>query len=236
MTRNNIIILASALVLSALILGLFFHNARRQVNTIRVLGTASILYESDILRWVTVFTTTTGIDNQMEGYSILNRDINRFRDFLREKGFDPNELVVSSANTWANWGDGRIVGHIFEQRVVFTLSDTTRFHEIEKHAFDLSELAQTGVVLRQSSLEYLISTLPELRVELIAEATRDAKNRAAHVAQTTGNRLGRLRTGRIGLFQVTEPHSVEVQGMGQFNTSTRMKQISVTMTGYFELR
>ena len=237
MNNKNIIIIAIAMILSAFIMGIYFYSARKPVNTIRVVGYASGEYDSDILKWVLVFTTQTLVNNQMDGYRFLNRDINNFRTFLTERGFNANDLEISSANNWQNWGNqGVVTGFTFEQRVAFTLRDTTRFHEIERHAFDLSELAAIRVIIRQSTLEYYISTLPDAKIEIIAEATRDARERAQKVADTTNTRLGKLRTGRVGVFQITEPHSVEVQGMGIFNTSTRRKQISVTMTGEFELR
>ena len=42
-------------------------------------------------------------------------------------------------------------------------------------------------------------------------------------------------TARAGVFQITEPYSTEVSGMGMYNTSTRRKEITVTVHASFAL-
>jgi hypothetical protein len=226
---KNTLVIAVAIVLSAVVLGSFYYNARKQVNTIRVVGYAAGEYDSDILKWRLTFSSITNQNNISQGFQLLSRDLSRFRDFITNKGFDTNDMEVLSAFSWPNYNrDGVISGHTFQQVVVFTLRDTTRFHEIEKYVFDLSEVVATGIGIQNSTMEYYISTLPEFKLEIIAEATKDARERALTVAKTTNTRLGKLLNGRVGVFQITEPFSVEVQSMGIYNTQTRRKQIAVT--------
>jgi len=236
MTRA-IYTIAVAMLLSAIILGSSYYNARKQVNTIRVVGYAAGEYESDILKWRLTFSINTTQANQAQGFQLLGRDLTRFRDFLDRKGFDTREIEIMQAFNWPIYNrDGNISGHQFQQPVAFTLRDTARFKEIENIMFDMSELIATGVTITNSSIEYYISRLPEVKLEIIAEATKDARERALTVANTTSTRLGKLMNGRVGVFQITEPFSAEVQSMGMFHTHTRRKQIAVTFTGVFELR
>jgi hypothetical protein len=48
--------------------------------------------------------------------------------------------------------------------------------------------------------------------------------------------LGKLREARAGVFQITEPYSTEVSDYGIYNTGTKQKSISVTLTAYFNLK
>ncbi|WP_232502671.1 hypothetical protein [Candidatus Cloacimonas acidaminovorans] len=48
--------------------------------------------------------------------------------------------------------------------------------------------------------------------------------------------MGKLREARAGVFQITEPYSTEVSDYGIYNTSTRSKSISVTLTAIFKLK
>jgi len=231
------IVFALAMVISAFIMGAFFYNARKPINIIRVVGYASGEYDSDILKWRLSLSANAPANNQIQGIQILARQISEFRSFMINKGFDAAELEIAPSYNWANYNrDGNITHYIFEQRIAFTIRDLSRFDEVAHLAIDLTELSETGIQISNSSLEYYLSELPDLKIEIIAEATRDARARAQEVAKTTNTKLGKLRNGRVGVFQITEPLSVEIQSMGIFSTHTRRKQISVTMTGEFELK
>jgi len=237
MDKKTALVLALAMIICSIILGSFFYSARRPVNIIRVVGYASGEYDSDILKWVLTLSATAPQNNQIQGIQSLTRDIRRFREFLTSNNFDAGEIEITPSWNWPNYNrDGNITNYVYEQRIAFTLRDVNRFEEMENFAIDLADLAATGINIRNSTLEYYLSELPDLKIEIIGEATRDAKARAEEVARTTNAKLGKLRNGRVGVFQITEPLSVEVQAMGIFNTNTRRKQISVTMTGEFELK
>jgi hypothetical protein len=89
--------------------------------------------------------------------------------------------------------------------------------------------------MQRNELEYLYSKLPELKKELIGAATKDALDRAKEVTSSAKTRLGKLKTARSGVFQITEPYSTDVSDYGFYNTQTKAKSISVTVTAEFEL-
>jgi len=229
--------IAEAIVVSAIILGCFFYCSRLPEKTVRVVGYASGEYESDILRWGLSIGTTIHSSDLATGYQILNKDIQKFRDFLHKKGFDTKKFDIRPAYSYQNYNrDGIAVGYVFDQMICFTTDDTTRFAEVETLATDLTELLATGINFRNSSLEYFISALPDVKKQIIGEATKDARERALQVAESSKSKLGKLKYGRVGVFQITEPLSTEVQSYGIYNTNTRKKQISVTLTGEFSLK
>jgi len=226
-----------ALVIAAMILGSFFYQARKPINTVRVVGYASKEYDSDILKWKITLSSTAATNNLTRGYIQLNEDIKKIRTFLETKGFDAQELEIMPAWNYANYNrDGIVTNHTFEQTITFTVRVVSKFDEIENYALDLTEIAETGINLRNSTVEYYISALPDVKKEIISLATLDALERATQVAKTTNAQLGRLLSGRVGVFQITEPLSVEVQSYGIYNTNTRKKQISVTLSGEYELK
>src|SRR5690606_32121047 len=63
----------------------------------------------------------------------------------------------------------------------------------------------------------------------------DAQRRAEEIAGSAGSRVGDVISARAGVFQITEPYSTEVSGMGMYSTSTRRKEITVTVHGDFAL-
>ncbi|MBM3315648.1 DUF541 domain-containing protein, partial [candidate division WOR-3 bacterium] len=146
----------------------------------------------------------------------------------------PAELAtqpVNRAYTYDN--DGRATGYSFTQTfdVVSPNIDT-----VEKLALTPDRLYEQGVGLQYSGLEYYLSRLPEVKRELLAEAMRDAKARATEMAKNSGARIGRIRSARAGVFQITEPYSTEVSDYGIYSTATRQKNVTVTVTANFSLR
>jgi hypothetical protein len=82
-----------------------------------------------------------------------------------------------------------------------------------------TELLKQGVRFESMPPEYLVTRLAELKKEMLAAATRDARERALQMAQNAGSRIGRLRAARQGVFQVTRVASTEVSDYGVNDTS-----------------
>ena len=227
--------IASAIIIAAIILGIFYYQTNKQTQTVKVVGYASKEYESDIIKWNVTLATIQ--NSQAQGYEVLSHELSKFKDFLSKNNLNPHELEIMPNYSYGNFNrDGIITSYNFEQTVAITVSDTTRFSEIEMLSLDMTKLIKAGISIRNSTVSYYISALPELKIEIISDATKDARERALQVAKTTGTKLGKLLNGRVGVFQITEPLSVEVQSYGIYSTHTRKKQISVTFSGEFQLK
>ncbi len=110
-----------------------------------------------------------------------------------------------------------------------------RLADVEPMALDPAAVLRDGAALEFSQLEYFFSGIAQLKQELLSFATRDARERAAQIAENTGSRVGKIISARSGVFQITEPYSTEVSGFGMHNTSTRQKEITVTVHASFAL-
>ena len=93
-----------------------------------------------------------------------------------------------------------------------------------------------SIAVDQSTLEYYYSDIARLKHSLLGAATRDAQLRATEIARSTDASVGDILAARAGVFQITEPFSTEVSGMGMYNTSTRRKEITVTVHAAFSLK
>jgi uncharacterized protein len=77
--------------------------------------------------------------------------------------------------------------------------------------------------------------LPSLRPSLLAEATRDAQQRARVLTGATGAHLGKLRAVNVGVFQVTSPNSTQVSDLGTYDTTTLQKDVTAVVNVTFAL-
>ena len=71
---------------------------------------------------------------------------------------------------------------------------------------------------------------------MIADATKDAKQRAEKIAENAGAKLGHLKKATMGITQITAPNSTEEYSYGgTFNTSSKDKEASITIKLEYEV-
>jgi hypothetical protein len=86
------------------------------------------------------------------------------------------------------------------------------------------------------SLEYSYTKLPELRVSLLSDAVKDAKARAAKLAESSGKKVDVLKSASVGVVQVLPVNSVDVSDYGTYDTSKIDKDVMVTVKAAFTLK
>jgi hypothetical protein len=97
-------------------------------------------------------------------------------------------------------------------------------------------LANRKVFAQINTVEYFYTKLSDLRVELLKEATKNAKERASAIAESTGSIIGRVRDASQGVFQVTGKNSIEVSDYGSYDTSAIEKKVTALVRASFEVR
>lgn len=98
----------------------------------------------------------------------------------------------------------------------------------------VSELLDKGVALFIKEPSYVYSNLDDLKVQMIGEATANAKERAEIIAKKGKFRLGPIASVRVGVFQITPLHSTRVSDYGINDTTSIDKEIkSVVEIQYF---
>lgn len=237
MNRQVAEIMAFSLILSAFILGAFFSKAQKPRQIIRVVGSASQEYQSDILKWQITLGTQASQKDMKSAYQNLSFSLSSLKTLLAENQIDAKNLSINPPVSYPVYDQtGKIGSFNIEQNITLTVKDSTMFSKIEALCIDQSKIYEKNILMRNSQLMYYISQLPELKHSIIAEATKDAKLRAVQVAKSSNSKVGKLMNAKVGVFQITEPNSTDVQAYGIYNTSTRLKQISVTVTSEFELK
>ncbi len=231
---HNLGILGLSFIIGLSIFGLFFVQSRKAETSLRVVGYASKLFESDLVKWNLNMQRNTSITALETAYTRMAGDIAAFKAYLLDNGFEEKDIEiqpVSSTPVYENYGN--IVSYNLNQNVFVLSTDVER---MEKLALNPEFFAKRGILIQRSNLEYLYTKLPDLKKQLLAEATEDAVARANEISSSAKTRLGKLREARAGVFQITEPYSTDVSDYGIYNTSTKRKSISVTLTGVFSLK
>lgn len=226
-------VLGAGIVLAAAVFGFFFYQTRAQDDTVRVVGAATQRFEADVVKWRLTLRRQVPPAGLTEGYARIGTDVDRLVTRLRGQGVADTSIVVEPPNSYPNHNQqGTLTGYNFQQSL-YVLSGAV--DSVEALALAPGSLLEGGVVLQQSQLEYYYSEIDSLKRSLLAQATGDARARAREIAQSSGIELGRMLEARAGVFQITEPYSTEVSSYGVYNTSTRKKEITVTVHAAFTM-
>jgi hypothetical protein len=95
-------------------------------------------------------------------------------------------------------------------------------------------LISQGVELSSNAPNYYYSKLEDLKLALIAEASKNAKARAENIAKESGSSLGKLLKADLGIFQITGQNDNEEYSYGgTFNTTSRHKTANITIKASF---
>ncbi|MBQ2219485.1 MAG: SIMPL domain-containing protein [Elusimicrobia bacterium] len=225
-------ILAVGIIIAAFVWGAFFISARNE-QSIRVVGQGVKTITSDIIKWNMSINRTTNVAYKSEGPSWIQEDLIKVKKYLASNGIEEKDILVEPVSSYANYGNNGVTGYSFSQRIEVKSDD---IEKIEKMALDNKALAKQDIYLEYSNLEYFVSNLAELKAEMLAIATADAKARAEEIAKSSGNKICGLLSAKTGVFQIRKPLSMDISDYGIYNTSSKEKEIAVTVNATFKIK
>ncbi|MGE5457399.1 MAG: SIMPL domain-containing protein, partial [Methanococcaceae archaeon] len=126
----------------------------------------------------------------------------------------------------------KIIGYVYSQRIEISSTDVEKIKSI---SLDISSLVNEGVNFMVEMPEYHYTKLADLKVQIQAEAARDAMNRGARIAASAGRKLGPLRTARMGILQITPKFSNMISDYGVNDLSSIEKEITAVVSASFEI-
>lgn len=238
----NSIIIAVAIILTALILGNAFKSRNKNGNSVSVTGMSSKDFVADLIIWNGSFTKKNM--DLKTAYSELNTDREAIKKYFLSKGVNEKDIIFPAVNIDKEYTDtydkegNRVTGNFTGYKLTqYVQIESNEVDKIENLSREVSELINTGVEFYSSAPQYLYTKLAELKLEMIAEATNDAKMRAEKIAKSSGASLGGLKTANMGVFQIVAKNSTEDYSWGgAFNTSSKRKTASITMKLQYGVR
>ncbi len=163
----------------------------------------------------------------------MTTNIPLIKKYLIGKGIAENQMTVSSISSTtlkgrdANGNEtSEISGYSLRQQVEVRSNDVDRIAQIAREA---TELINQGILLESNPPQYSYTQLGNLKIEMLGEAAKDAKERAEKIADSTGNKIGTLRSARMGVMQITAADSTEVSDYGINDTTSIDKDVTAVV-------
>ena len=206
-------------------------------------GSASVDFESDLAIWRGQFSVYGATSK--EAYREIQKNADVVKKYFEENGVTAEEMTFYSVNIREKFRDiyneeGEYIGYE-EDGYELTQSFAVSSYDVNKItniANECTELIDSGVEIISDSPEYYYTKLDELKLQLIEEATQNAKERIDIMAENAGCQAGELLTANLGVFQITGAYSSteEYSYGGTFNTSAKDKTASITVRLNYSVR
>jgi hypothetical protein len=209
-----------------------FAQVAERDQTITVKGSARLRITSDLAVW---HISVRGDGKTLvEAYEVLQRGIEGVQAFLNKQGFTPptvEQHAIQTEERYVKDKDGKdtseTAGYTLRRTFSVTTPETQR---VAGAAGEVTGLIKDGIYVISGSPAYYYSKLPDLKIQIMGDASKDARSRADEIVGKAGSRVGELRSAQMGVLQITQPNSTDVSGSGIYDTSTILKDVQAVVT------
>lgn len=211
-SKVSAFIFGASFIIGLAVLGFILGNTviefKEYERTVTVKGLSEREYEADIVLWPIQFTAASNDLEQL--YSSTEISTSEIQDFLEKNGISSTEISYSSPaitdKSARQRGDG--AKPEFRYTAVQTVTVYSKNIEgVRAVMGKLSELGKKGIVFTgggyQSQTEYIFTRLNDVKPEMIAEATRNAREVAQKFAADSESRLGKIKRASQGQFSIS---------------------------------
>lgn len=236
------VIIAIAVIIAALIAASAFRYHFNAADTILVTGLAEKDFAADQIVWKATFTRQ-GFELK-DVYALLKSDEEEIRQYLHAANITDSNIVFSSVDVQRNYNNridenGRTIGNEFSgYNLTGTVTvDSRNIPVVEKLSREITVLLQKGIELNSIPPSYYYSGLNTLKIDLLANAAKDARQRAESIAENSGASLGSIKKATMGVFQITGKNMNEDYSYGgAFNTTSKEKTASITLRVEYQVK
>lgn len=205
---NKHMAIGEAILVAAIVLSVGMTRIIKQDRTVTVRGLAEREVPADLAVWPLTFST--GNNNLVNLQSDVASKTKKVEAYLKSHGLEESDYTVQAANitdTTTNLymsRDERNFAYIAKQTILVRSSKVSLVKEALE---DSLKLAGEGIAVAQeydSKIQYEFTGLNEIKPEMIAEATRNARDAAEQFAHDSKSRVGKIKKATQGLFSIED--------------------------------
>lgn len=186
------------------------------------------------------FSYQTRKPTQIAAYQASSMQLPVIKEYLKNKGIKDCEIEVKPANIYNTYktypngiSSGEIAYYTVHQNLRIKSDDVNKIKEIST---DITSLINEGIDINVYTPQYFYSKLSDEKVQMLEEATADAKARATAMLKATHNKVGKIQSVNMGVFQITPVDSTSVSDMGISDTTTIEKKITSVANVTFRIK
>ena len=220
-------ILAAGLIAGGYLLGDGLLRAKDAERAVTVRGLAERNVTADLATWTISYSATS--NSLAEAQGKVRADTQAIEAFFKELGFPADALQPTGANVSSYTNEG-LTTFTVRQRLALRTTDVARAQKAVARQFDL---VGRGVFLEEGSgMAYTFTKLNDIKPEMVAEATKDARSAAEQFAEDSNSGVGKIKDATQGYFEI-EARDGDAGGWGMADSP--YKKVRVVTTVSFSL-
>ncbi len=207
MNMRSALILGIGIAAAGWFVGDGFLKGRAADRFVTVKGVSERDVQADIALWPIGFVSTN--DDLKEAQGTIKQSHQHVLAFLERHGIDPEAAEVQKLEVTDLLANPYRSGptqsrYIITEILMVRTKDT---ETVVRASQAVGELVDTGVILSSTGgpaggPTFLFTALNELKPEMIAEATAEARRAAEQFAKDSGSRIGNIRRANQGVFVI----------------------------------
>lgn len=192
--------------------------------------------KSDLVVWKGLFTAEA--PTLLEAQQKLKANAVKVGQFLtgnsvtnyvfKPIGIEELKAAMKDAD---GWRQERTTGYRLTQSVRVESSDVDRLAQL-----DTTPLVEQGVLFTTEPPQFLYTKVAGEKIEMLADATRDARARAEQIAAQGSRSIANLHDAEMGVFQITPLHETDTSSGGENDISSLDKTITAVVSATFLLK
>lgn len=202
------IIIALGLFLAGNRIATGLENALGDERTVSVRGLSERIVPADKVVWPLVYKEVgNDLETLSEQVSNKNKTI---IDYLQSKGISTDEISVSPpeiVDLQAERYINQNVPYRYNLRSIITVS-SQQVDLVRRLINEQGELLDKGIAIVSGEydvqVDYQFTGLNDLKPDMIAEATRNARQAAEQFATDSESKLGKIKSASQGQFSITD--------------------------------
>lgn len=235
------------------ILAYAYLSVKLEPKTLAVTGSARKAIVSDLVTWTGTFTAKDA--SLVKAYDSLKVAADKVKGFLLTNGIPETNITLSAITTTRRFHQEIVPGTpatagspatpptvITTDKVeTYTLAQSISIHSADMEKVPwisraVTSLIKEGVEIDSEAPCYLYTKLSELKINMLAEATKDATARAEQIVENAHGHLGKLVEARMGVMQINPKGVSSTSAEGNNDTTSYEKEITSVVSVKFEVR
>lgn len=220
-------ILSIGMIAGGYLLGDGLLRAKDAERAVTVRGLAERDVTADLATWTISYSASS--TNLAEAQGKVRGDTQGIEAFFKDLGFPADALQPTGANVTSFTNEG-VTTYTVRQRLALRTTDIKRAQKAVARQFDL---VARGVFLEEGSgMAYTFTKLNDIKPEMVAAATKDARASAQQFAKDSNSGVGKIKDATQGYFEVTARDG-DAGGWG--SADSPYKKVRVVTTVSFTL-
>ncbi len=206
--KTIILSVSVSVIASAVILSVGLSNIARADKTVSVRGLAEREVDADLAVWPLTFSLGSNDLSELQKDILAKTEI--VKNYLAEYELSGDDFTVQSPSITDNsmnpYMDKNQVRYTYIAKTV-VLVRSSKVEQVKKAQGDSLKLMSDGIAVSKdykSKISFEFTKLNDIKPQMIAEATKNARTAAEQFARDSGSKVGKIKRASQGLFSIED--------------------------------